>query len=335
MVVGYFLASIFGLVFTILLALNSRVPLFRHHLDITLSGFNKYFDSLIYFSSSIQIASSIVLIRKDFGISANGLGGFTVQITWAVALLCMLPLLYPMMIIPHYNGEGIDYRFGLFGACWFLWIYPFVSSMIGAFAPSQVGAGGGPGGVTIVTDDEWTALTMLCMEDVNDLSKIEEMVLKVFGAAGGLLVTLYGLASLLWFIVTRLPQLESSTKDIRKHLKALFPENRRKSATISFLVVILPTLTTPPLLGYSEAEKYSKAAGRGKSGCIYGQSMDFWAGCERDDIHSRIRGDRTDCGETAKAGEGRGEEKTNYVQERTKGSHGGIRGADFYPFNSD
>lgn len=117
-----------------------------------------------------------------------------------------------------------------------------------------------------MTDDEWTALTMLCMEDVNDLSKTEEMVLKVFGAAGGLLVTLYGLASLLWFIVSRLPHLHSQRETMSKHLTTFFPKNRRKSATISFLMVILPTLTTPLFWGILRLRSIQKQLAEGSRG---------------------------------------------------------------------
>ncbi len=119
---------------------------------------DKFFSSSIFFSGSIQIACMIFLIRKDFGISANNLGGLTVQITWSVALLCMLPLVYLLTILNYIEKERSHYRVFLFGGCWLLFFYTFISQMIGTYAPDEIGQGAGPGGTTIITVPEWNAL---------------------------------------------------------------------------------------------------------------------------------------------------------------------------------
>lgn len=67
--------------------------------EVLLKGYSVFFECAIYFAASIQIACVVVLVRKDFGISVNGLGGLVVQITWAVTLLSMLPLLYPLVML--------------------------------------------------------------------------------------------------------------------------------------------------------------------------------------------------------------------------------------------
>ena len=74
-------------------------PSWRKLKRVLLRGCSVFFDRSIYFAASIQIACVVVLVRKDFGISATGLGGLTVQITWAVALLGLLPLLLPLTIL--------------------------------------------------------------------------------------------------------------------------------------------------------------------------------------------------------------------------------------------
>ncbi|KAH7354661.1 hypothetical protein BKA65DRAFT_226687 [Rhexocercosporidium sp. MPI-PUGE-AT-0058] len=285
MVVGYFLASILGLVFTALLALTSQIPTPQR--KVLISGFKTYFNSLIYFSASIQIASLIVLIRKDFGISANGLGGFTVQITWAVALLCMLPLLYPMVALPHYDGdyrleEGRKYRLALFESCWCLWVYPFISSMIGILAPSQVGSGAGPDQTTIVTADEWAVLRSLCMEGVHELSNAEEKALQGFVVLDGLIVTLFGFILLLWFIITQIPQLQSSANAIKAYFsEEIFPQNRKRVVTAILLLIVLPTLTIPHFWGIMRLRSIQQQMAEGSRGVYtdnqwtFGQVVSF------------------------------------------------------------
>jgi hypothetical protein len=44
----------------------------------------------IVFKSSIQLAPLIILARTDFGVRAQGLGGYSVEITWSAALVTML-----------------------------------------------------------------------------------------------------------------------------------------------------------------------------------------------------------------------------------------------------
>ena len=157
MVVGYLFESVLGLLFAVSLAFyKHKCPgLTTKFGRLLVEGCKVYFNCAVFFAASIQISCVVVLIRRDFGISAAGLGGFTVQITWAVALLCMLPLLYPMTILAYMDKERINYRLFLFCGCWLLFFYTFISRMIGDFAPSQIGEGAGPSGTTIVTNDEW------------------------------------------------------------------------------------------------------------------------------------------------------------------------------------
>ncbi len=84
MVIGYFIDSILGFCFALSLAfhepISTKPPLTKH--GGLLAKVRKVcFDCAVFCAISIQIACLIVLVRKDFGMSANGLGGFTVQIT--------------------------------------------------------------------------------------------------------------------------------------------------------------------------------------------------------------------------------------------------------------
>jgi len=245
MVVGYFCASILGFLFALSLAFHEplRTKSSTKQDKLLKDGYAKFFECAIFFAASIQIACMIVLVRKDFGISANGLGGFTVQITWAVALLCMLPLLYPMVILTYTDSEKNNYRLFLFCGCWLLFFYTFISQMMGNFGPTQIGIGAGGGGATIISTGEWDTLTTLCLTGVKPLSNAEHRVLSRFGAAGSLLVTLYALASMIWFIGKKL--LPDYAETMKKRITSFISEEQRKTYIITTVLVLVPILTIP------------------------------------------------------------------------------------------
>jgi hypothetical protein len=190
---------------------------------------------------------AVLIQHKDFGISANGLGGLTVQITWAVALLCMLPLLYPMFILSYMDRERSNYRLFLFCGCWLLFFYTFISQMIGDFGPSQIGRGAGGGGATIITTDEWDSLTSLCLAEVNSLSAVEQSVLSDFGAAGSTAISTYGLLCLIWYITTK--RFPKQAKALRQKLSSVSSETQRRQYTLVCLNIVVPLLTIPQLWG--------------------------------------------------------------------------------------
>jgi len=142
MVIGYFLDSIISFFLALMLSSHepiSMMPPLTKHGELLAEACKVFFDCAVFFAISIQISCIVVLVRRDFGISANGLGGLTVQITWAVAVLCMLPLIYPMFVLRYIDRDRSNYRLFLFCGCWLLFFYTFISQMIGDFGPSQVG----------------------------------------------------------------------------------------------------------------------------------------------------------------------------------------------------
>lgn len=222
MMIGYLLESFLAFTFALTFELSrsadpppAALTIWRR---LSVLGTCVFFDCAVFFAISIQIAAIVVLARKDFGISASSLGGFTVEITWAVALLSILPLLCPLVFLRSCIDETFpneirsltsDRRYilrcFLFGICWVLFLYPFISRMIGSYAPSQVGTGAGEGGTTIVTDVEWNALTSLCfMADMQLLSDIESRVIPAFGLATSLVISMYLLLQLIWLALERM-----------------------------------------------------------------------------------------------------------------------------------
>lgn len=205
-------------------------------------GCISFFNAAIFFAGSIEISCVVVLIRRDFGISAAGLGGLTTQITWSVALFCMLPLLWPMAILYHIDKENRHYRLFLFCACWLLLFYTFISQMIGVYGPDQIGA---PDGV--IDRPDWNKLTRLCLSEVHVLSKKENALLNGFGAAGSILIITYGVVYLLWFIAQR--WWEEKALDFRKKVSPQTWRPHRERLMIMGLTVVVITLSIPQLWG--------------------------------------------------------------------------------------
>ena len=255
MIVGYFFESFLGFLFALGFAIKGPLvatkdldgkptPLITEAL---LKGSKTFFECAIYFVISIEISCVIFLVRKDFGINASGLGGLEVQITWAVALLCILPLLYPLVTLAYIRKKKVGFRLFLFAICWLLFFYPCMSMMVGDFAPSQVGEGKGPGGETIIKTDQMAQLTDLCMSEGPYLSSTETAVLNAFGAAGSITVIAYGLVYLLWFIAER--QYPKRAWRLRRRLMSWIPKGQRDKFAVRILIFVIPILTVPQIWG--------------------------------------------------------------------------------------
>lgn len=105
MLIGYILSNVLGFFFASTILLLLRFPsvneakdqwrIFKDRLRyVLIQGYSSFYDSAVFLSISIQIASIVMLARLDFGISASGMGDSTAKITWAVSLLVLLPLVY-------------------------------------------------------------------------------------------------------------------------------------------------------------------------------------------------------------------------------------------------
>jgi hypothetical protein len=83
----------------------------------------------------------------------------------------------------------------------------------------------------------------MCLREVAVLSSKEQTVLSGFGAAGSILVSIYGLGYLLWFIFRRLD--EDRSDDIRKRISSAFPNLDKSRLEIVAITVLIPVLTIP------------------------------------------------------------------------------------------
>jgi hypothetical protein len=217
MTVGYFLESIiaFTLTCTALAARHRSVrsSIVDQVLPKTYEVFHSY---AIFLTFSIQIAVTLVLIRTNYGINTNGTGAFTLQITWTVSLMSLLPLMYALFmpglfeVDQHTTQPQIDdqvpsekkheermarsLRLCLYILCWMLSIYPFVSSLLNKFGPSQIGDGPG----TAISTHDWGIIESICFDGVKRIEVSEARVMDAFLLATWLFVYLSSAGRLLY-----------------------------------------------------------------------------------------------------------------------------------------
>jgi len=235
------------------------------------------------------VASNYALAKRDFDISASGFGIFEIQITFAVTVVSVLPLLYPLLlsmdpqeartvddgaaakIKSEYNSNlQQKFRLILLGLTLALFMYPFISQCIHNWAPTDIGEGNGPGGSTVVNSTEWSALTSTCFGDVNPIADFENTLICVFELLGSLLFILATLWGFFTFfvrrgfntriskdiVVTRIQASASRTLE-----KFRLPPKTRLVAQI--LLLLAPLLSSIPLLwGVFRLREVEKALAR-------------------------------------------------------------------------
>lgn len=228
MIVGYVFQNLLGFVLAFSLWLLrkrtesmrlSNSNLTERWTQVAARGCGCFYDSSIFFTFSIQLASIVMLIRLDFGISASGMGDSTAKINWAVLLLTMVPLMYAMCIpgLLQDLRVGVNQvlkrqaaqnsreklRFFLFIVCWLLSVYPFFSKMINTFGPKFTNSTRHPvmDKNYATTNAAWDMLQTMCIGDVQPVTNAETLAMNFFGITGSLFVSLCAVIKLALYAV--------------------------------------------------------------------------------------------------------------------------------------
>ena len=183
------------------------------------AAFTCYSDAAILFSFSIQLAAVILLAQKDYGISANDFGMFTVEVTWAAAVLSMLPLILILFI--DTTDDQLEVRKILISISWVLFLYTFLARMIANFGTAtQIGTSPNK----LITPAQWSNIQTLCFNGPAGLSPSETTAYDVFAVTSSLLVCIAILAKLAWDVIDR--QSERLAPRLRSHFKSDFLSQR-------------------------------------------------------------------------------------------------------------
>ncbi|KAM7183607.1 hypothetical protein V8F33_013482 [Rhypophila sp. PSN 637] len=73
--------------------------------SILISGLYSYFESAVYFSLAIQIATITILAPKDLETAPSSIGYYEIRIAGLVSTLSLLPLLTPVVILLLYDHD--------------------------------------------------------------------------------------------------------------------------------------------------------------------------------------------------------------------------------------
>ncbi|KAF4811875.1 hypothetical protein CGCSCA5_v009528 [Colletotrichum siamense] len=60
-------------------------------------GLEAFFEFAVYFAIAVQLATTIMLVKKDFGKTTADFGANEAQNALAIAVICVIPLVYPMV----------------------------------------------------------------------------------------------------------------------------------------------------------------------------------------------------------------------------------------------
>jgi hypothetical protein len=207
--------------------------------SVTTAGFEAFFDFGIFFALSINVACIVVLVNKDSGISTVGFGASEAEIALAISVACILPLIYPVGLLPirlsppkHSEESAFDKssedkqkthnrRLLLFSLLAVLFLYPFVSQAIHNWAPSRIGEGNGPEGETLVTNEEFEMVQEMCFGTVERFAFWESTLLAATEMAASLSIYL----GIVWHLI--IAQIWKMKFDDRRIMTILLRMGRR------------------------------------------------------------------------------------------------------------
>ena len=134
-------------------------------------------------------------MKKDYSISAAGFGTLTIEVTWAAALLTMLPLAMQSWLDVEEERPGITIV--LISVSWVFFLFTFLSRMALSFGPSQVGSGNND----VLTTTQWSNIEYLCFKGISQLDEPSAIAFEVFAIGGSILVSFAILGKLVWVIM--------------------------------------------------------------------------------------------------------------------------------------
>ncbi|KAF4929411.1 hypothetical protein CGCVW01_v001493 [Colletotrichum viniferum] len=180
---------------------------------VTKKGLEAFFEFAIYFAVAIELATIIMLVNKDFGISTADFGANEAQNALAIAVMCIIPLVYPIALLParifhpestrqHLADRKAEdkerrhkFRLIMFSLVIVLFFYPFLSQCIHNWAELRVGqaAGGGTEGVVLITGEEYERVKNMCFGDIDRFTDAEHWLLAICEIIASLLLFLFTL----------------------------------------------------------------------------------------------------------------------------------------------
>ncbi len=221
------------------------------------AGITSFFESTVYFALAIAIATTTILIAKDYESKTTVFGDYEARISTIACTLCLLPILYPITILSYSSfacgKETQDkqaYRHCLFCIAVLASVYPFFSQTVRNWAPTQIGEGRGDGGVTYVDKSEWDIVGRVCVGTLQYLTERENTILGAFQMVASLFVILFTICILVPPALRRLNYRYGEDSPVRQRMTAFC--NRALQACqqsgLKYVLLAVPVGLAAPLL---------------------------------------------------------------------------------------
>src|SRR6266480_188404 len=182
MVIGYYLENILAFLLTVLsisLRRATSTTSVSRWTKILTHIYESFFTCASFLTFSLQVASIVVLSWVDYGISATSMGGLTLEITWAISIISLCPLVYgiffPDLFTSPSEQDGKtervrkSLRFTIFIICWLPSLYTFITSSLHTFGESEIG--NHPD--ALISYEDWGILENICWSGIPQLSAAE------------------------------------------------------------------------------------------------------------------------------------------------------------------
>jgi len=178
-----------------------------------MQGMSSFFDSAVFFCLAIQIASIVVLAKRDYLVSTTGFGQYDAQMTLDISIACIIPLMYPIAMLGFWNrtprtsarpsgdeaqaddrkmrGRRESRVVALYCFVMVLFVYPLLSQLANNWKPSEIGVGKAPDNKPDVAADELVELFDVCFRGAKPLSAREDSILAGFEVAASAIIVLF------------------------------------------------------------------------------------------------------------------------------------------------
>ena len=140
-------------------------------------------DGLPQQTQAVELASAIMLLKKNFGLGTNDFGALTVQIVWIVALLVMLPI--TTFCWEDLKDRKFVLRICVISLTYILFLITFVCRMISTYSGRQVGTGSD----AVITESEAQQIHLLCINQTHQMSSSASKTIEAFSIGGSLWVS--------------------------------------------------------------------------------------------------------------------------------------------------
>ena len=188
-----------------------------------------YADSAIALALAVELAASIMLIKRNFGLGSNDFGALTVEIVWVVALLVMLPI--TTFCWQDLKDKKFELRICVIALTFVLFLATFVSRMISTYSEGQIGTGDDKA----MSTEEYEQIQLLCRIREHALSSSAHTLMEVFSIGGSMWASCLVIAAL---VKQCLYGSQIATVKWLKHaFKAVKDEKRILSIIVSALIV--------------------------------------------------------------------------------------------------